>query len=46
MIDAHPWFGLVDHFDALVPNLKDASCPLARLNPIPHLLHSLEGEVK
>ena len=38
----YPWFGFVDHFDALVPDLKDASRPLASFNPTSHLVHSLE----
>ena len=41
-MDTHPWFGLVDHLDALIPNLEDASRPLASLHPTSHLVHSLE----
>ena len=44
-IDTNPWFGLVHHFDALVPNLEDASRPLAGLNPTSHLVHSLENRI-
>ena len=44
-IDTHPWFGLVDHLDALIPNLEDASRPLASLYPTSHLVHSLEKNV-
>ena len=39
--ETFPWFGLVHHLDALIPNLKDASCSLARISTTTHLVHSL-----
>ena len=39
--ETYPWFGLVHHLDALIPNLKDASCSLARISTTTHLVHSL-----
>ena len=41
--ETNPWFGLVHHLDALIPNLKDASCSLARISTTTHLVHSLKN---
>ena len=41
--ETYPWFGLVHHLDALIPNLKDASCSLARISTTTHLVHSLKS---
>ena len=38
---SYPWFRLVDHLDALVPNLQDTGRPPAVLHSHSHLVHSL-----
>ena len=43
--ETYPWFGLVHHLDALIPNLKDASCSLARISTTTHLVHSLKNSL-